>query len=151
MPKIARTKHINHNKPTNTFCIETDIEILQLRVKFQTVMVSYSRFIWITNSSYHRRVSFANLLHIKYLLNPIGHKTQLYSLVGLVTTSYIRGSKLKPSCGHWNLWSKQISSTKPSQCKCFALKKSTLPCSLKTITVSRPSTLFRVFLVRIYH
>ena len=30
-------------------------EILQLRAKFPTVMVSCSRFIWITNSSDHRR------------------------------------------------------------------------------------------------
>ena len=33
-----------------------DIEILQLRAKFQTAMVSCSRFIWIRNSSDHRRV-----------------------------------------------------------------------------------------------
>ena len=33
-------------------CIENDfVEIFQLRAKFQTVMVSYSRFIWITNFS----------------------------------------------------------------------------------------------------
>ena len=31
------------------------VEILQLRAKLQTVMVSCSRFIWITNSSDHRR------------------------------------------------------------------------------------------------
>ena len=29
------------------------IEILQLRAKFQTAMVSWSRFIWITNFSDH--------------------------------------------------------------------------------------------------
>ena len=31
-------------------------EILQLRAKFQTMMVPYSKFIWITNSIDHRRV-----------------------------------------------------------------------------------------------
>ena len=36
--------------------IENRVEILQLRAKFQTAMVSCSRFIWITNSSDHRRV-----------------------------------------------------------------------------------------------
>ena len=41
------------------------IEILQLRDKFQTVMVQCSRFIWITNSSNHRRVWTENLLHTK--------------------------------------------------------------------------------------
>ena len=41
------------------------VEILQLLAKFQTVMVLCSRFIWITNSSNHRRVWTANLLHIK--------------------------------------------------------------------------------------
>ena len=41
------------------------VEILQLRDKFQTAMVSYSRFIWITNSSDHRRVWAANFLHKK--------------------------------------------------------------------------------------
>ena len=33
-----------------------NVEVLQLRVKFQTAMVSCSRFIWITNSIDHRRV-----------------------------------------------------------------------------------------------
>ena len=33
-----------------------NIEILQLRAKFQIAMVSFLRFIWITNSSNHRRV-----------------------------------------------------------------------------------------------
>ena len=32
------------------------VEILQLRAKFETAMVSCLRFIWITNSSDHRRV-----------------------------------------------------------------------------------------------
>ena len=40
-------------------------EILQLRVKFQTAMVSRSRFIWITNASDRRRVWTKNLLHMK--------------------------------------------------------------------------------------
>ena len=43
----------------------TSFEILQLQAKFQTVIVSRSRFIWITNSNDHRRVSTANLLHTK--------------------------------------------------------------------------------------
>ena len=46
----------------------------QLRAKFQTAMVSCPRFIWITNSSDHRRVWTANLLHTKSLPNPLGHK-----------------------------------------------------------------------------
>ena len=40
-------------------------EILELRAKFQTAMVSCSRFIWITISSDHRRVKPANLLHTR--------------------------------------------------------------------------------------
>ena len=32
-------------------------------------------------------------------------------VVGKVTTFYARDSQFKPSCGHWNLWSKQITST----------------------------------------
>ena len=35
-------------------CLE--VEILQLRAKFQTATVSCSRFIWITNSSDYRRL-----------------------------------------------------------------------------------------------
>ena len=53
--------------------------MFQLPVKFQTATASCWRFIWITNSSDHRRVSCG------------------------------------PSWGHWNLWSKQISSTALSQ------------------------------------
>ena len=45
------------------------VEILQLWAKFQTSMVSWSRFIWITNFSDDRRVWTANLLHAKSLLN----------------------------------------------------------------------------------
>ena len=41
------------------------VEILQLQAKFQTAMVECSRFSWITNSSGHRRVWTANLLHVK--------------------------------------------------------------------------------------
>ena len=37
---------------------------------WKTAMVSCSRFIWITNSSHHRRVWTANLLHTKSLPNP---------------------------------------------------------------------------------
>ena len=40
-------------------------EILHIRAKFQTAMVSCSRLIWITNSNDHRRVWTANLLHTK--------------------------------------------------------------------------------------
>ena len=43
----------------------TSFEILQLQVKFQTVIVSCSRFIWVTNSNDHRRFSTANLSHTK--------------------------------------------------------------------------------------
>ena len=46
----------------------------QLRAKFQTARVSCSRFIWITNSSDHRRIWTANLLHTRELSNPLGHK-----------------------------------------------------------------------------
>ena len=49
------------------------VDILQLWAKFQTVTVSCSRFIRITNSSDHSRVWTANLLHKKYLPNPLGH------------------------------------------------------------------------------
>ena len=52
--------------------IITYVEKLQLRAKFQTAMVSSSRFIWITNSSDHRRVWTTNLLHTKWLPNPLG-------------------------------------------------------------------------------
>ena len=34
-----------------------------------------------------------------------------YGLEGEVTTSFARDSQFKPYCGHWNLWSKLISST----------------------------------------
>ena len=49
------------------------VEILQLRAKFQTAVVSCSRFIRITNSSDHRRIWTTNLLHTKSSLNPLGH------------------------------------------------------------------------------
>ena len=39
------------------------VEIIQLRAKFQTVMVSCSRFIWITYPSDRRKVWTTNLLH----------------------------------------------------------------------------------------
>ena len=47
----------NEEKVVLNFCFrEYNFEILQLRAKFQTAMVSCSRFIRITNSSDHRRV-----------------------------------------------------------------------------------------------
>ena len=46
-----RYKKLNLNKRRYSV-----FEILQLRVKFQTAMVWCSIFIWITNSSDHRRV-----------------------------------------------------------------------------------------------
>ena len=49
---------------------------------FSSGMVPCSRFIWITYSSDHRRVWTANLLHIKYLPNPLGHKTLWPSRLG---------------------------------------------------------------------
>ena len=51
-------------------------EILQLRAKIQTAMMSCSRFTWITNSNFHRRVWTANLSHTKSLPNPPGHKAE---------------------------------------------------------------------------
>ena len=49
------------------------VEILELRAEFQTSMMWWSRFIWITNSSDHRRVWIANLLHtMSYLTRPSG-------------------------------------------------------------------------------
>ena len=48
-------------------------EILQLRARFQTAMVSCSRFVRIRNSGNHRRVWTANLLHKKSLPKP-GHR-----------------------------------------------------------------------------
>ena len=50
------------------------VEILELQAKFQTVMALCLRFIWITNSSDHRRVLTANLLHTKQLPNLLDHK-----------------------------------------------------------------------------
>ena len=59
------------------FLTRTDYE----KSRFLFAMVLCSRFIWVTNSSDHRRVS-------------------------KVTTLYARDSQFKLSCGHWNLWSK---------------------------------------------
>ena len=42
--------------------------------EFGTAMVLCPRFIRITNSSDHRRIWTANLLHTKLLPNPLGHK-----------------------------------------------------------------------------
>ena len=50
-------------------------EILQLRAKFHTAIVSCSRCIWITNFSDYSRVWTANLLHAKKLPNSPGHKS----------------------------------------------------------------------------
>ena len=47
-----------------------NFEILQLQAKLHTVMVLWSRFVWITNSSHHRRVWTANILHTKKLPTP---------------------------------------------------------------------------------
>ena len=58
-------------------------EILQLGAKFQTAMVLRLRFIWITNSSDHRRVSTANLLHRKQLPNPLGHQAYFMIQINL--------------------------------------------------------------------
>ena len=39
------------------FCIKNDfVEIFQLRAKFQTAMLLYLRFIWITNFRDHKKV-----------------------------------------------------------------------------------------------
>ena len=40
-------------------------------------MVPCSKFIWITNSSDHRRFWTTTLLYTKFLPNPLGHKTTL--------------------------------------------------------------------------
>ena len=45
--------------------LSAKVEILQLRAKFQTAVVPCSRFVWIANSSDHRRIWTANLLHTK--------------------------------------------------------------------------------------
>ena len=50
------------------------IEVFQLRTNFQTVMVSCSRFIWITNSMTHRRIWTANYIYMKLLPNAVDHK-----------------------------------------------------------------------------
>ena len=72
--KIGPLLHfIGKNKRKKSFSKnQLNVEILQLRAKFQTAMVSCSRFILITNCSDHRRVWSANLLNTKYLPNPLG-------------------------------------------------------------------------------
>ena len=71
----------------------TIVEMLQLHAKFQTAMVSGSRFIWIISSSYHKRIWTVNLLHTKYLPNPLG---QIPVTTGVfeLWTSCIRSSYL---------------------------------------------------------
>ena len=61
--------------------VDEIVEILQLRAKFQTAMMSCSRVIWITSSTDHRKVWTANLL-------------------GWVTTSYAKDLMFKSSCGN---------------------------------------------------
>ena len=48
-----KKKKINYNEHENEKIDHIDVEILQLRAKFQTTMVLCMRFIWITNSSDH--------------------------------------------------------------------------------------------------
>ena len=57
---------------------------------FPFVVVSCSKFVWITNCSDNRRIWTA--LYARYL-------------------------QFKPFCGPWNLWSKQISRRTPQQLK----------------------------------
>ena len=54
---LVLLNHLN-NKIRNE-----DVEILQLRAKFQIAMVPCSRIIWITTSSDHRRIWTVNFLH----------------------------------------------------------------------------------------
>ena len=74
--KIIKKKDINYFlNQFNSFDKNLKfVEILQLRAKFETAMVSCSRFIRITNFSDHKRVLTANLLHTKSLPNPLGHQ-----------------------------------------------------------------------------
>ena len=72
--KIVNLIDCEASSEPSKFKTKNWVEILQLGAKFQTAMVSCSRFIWITNSSDHRRVCTANLLHTKSLPNLLGHK-----------------------------------------------------------------------------
>ena len=66
--KIKISKNMickKHTYPITMDSREINVEVLQLRAKFQTAMVSCLRFVWITISSDHRRVWSANLLHMQ--------------------------------------------------------------------------------------
>ena len=93
---------------------ENYIEILQLRAKFQTAMVSCSRRVWITNSSDRRRFWAANFLHTEYSPNPLGHEA-----AGLGNYFVCKRFAVQTLCSHWNLLIKQFSSTTPSQSECY--------------------------------
>ena len=80
------------------------------KIRVLTAMVSCSRLIWVTNlttGGFELRISCIGSSYLTHLWP--------YGLVGQVNTSYTRDSQFNPSCGHCNLWSKQVSSTTPSQ------------------------------------
>ena len=57
------------------------VEILHFRPKFQTAMVSCTRFIWITNTSDHKRIWTPNLLHTSSYLTYQVIRVRPYGLV----------------------------------------------------------------------
>ena len=59
---------------------ERYVEILQLRAKFQTAIVLCLRFIWITNSSDHRRALWPNGLGNYFVCKTFAVHTLLWSL-----------------------------------------------------------------------
>ena len=84
--------------------------ILQLQAKFETTMVPCLIFLWITNSSDHKRVWTTNLWHAMHLNNLF----------------------IKSSGGNWNLWSIKILSTTISQNKMHINRKLSFATNLLT-------------------
>ena len=80
------------------------VEILHIRAKFQTAMVSCSRFIWVTNSSDHRRVWTANLLHTKYLLDPVGYEASYANQVIFFHAEVVKFCSMFDQSGSWKSW-----------------------------------------------
>ena len=63
--------HFHHTQSSAFFSAFLPIKFIVAWIwaKSETVMVSYSRFLWITNSSVNRKVWIANLLHAMQLPN----------------------------------------------------------------------------------
>ena len=54
----------------------------------------------ITNSSNHKKICSANLIHAMQISKPLCHK--LYSTTGYAGALHVPDSQLKPSCSRWN-------------------------------------------------